>query len=860
MLIFASVILVFISTRVCESRRCVFDTRCYCILPPGSSLYKVDCSNREISNIPVFPKNVTSIDLSFNMITTIPDFHFAMNKILRNISLSHNHLNRLESHTFSGPSELNIIKVDNNNISMVSAETFRFLPKLRYLDLKNNTLNFTNLNFTYLSNLSSLRIDFFNAIQLPAELGSLKSLDISGESGKCEIRMLTPDTFKYLPGLNDLKLSACKINLVYKGTFSHMRNLFALDLSFNTCLKFSGFVNVTYDLPHTSIKILKINKIHKTFEMNTKLKKSHVRYLRHTHITELHVDSNRIQQVEKGLIPMLPYTLRRLYMSDNVFSYGDYLSEIFLMPIYFANFSLLFNSHMPDKEETCEQQNEEPAVNQRQQEDEISTFDIPSFHRSEKQQTNYTVSKLNNDGKLQKHDFKSLDHTNFFPIPRLLKTLIYRQCLLRYEIPNLRFSDNTVEYIDGSSNIFYSWKGPVLHLNHLRFLNLSNNLCSYVSKVFFMSTPNLQILHVANNLLGFVLPEDDNGEILQYLNKLEEINLAYNRIPSLPYTFFKSQVLLKKISLSGNMLDEISFKISHMIHLRHLDLSYNRLSSLSKDIRDHLDKMVHPNIKLVLDLTGNPLKCTCETIGFVKWMFQTAIKLHNQRKYQCKLSNGEKIFIQNPSRMYEKLKKECSSFTSLIIGTTVAMLLLLAIISSGIIYRYRWKLRYMYYMVKNKYHGQNSNTSAENERIYAYDAFISYADNDRFFVHEQFLKKLEDESGLNLCLHKRDFLPGNDIAANITTAIHDSRKVVIIMSQHFLKSYWCMFEYNMARIESIYSRNKENILFLVFLEELSSKDLPLMVLEQVQSQSYIEYPHDEYGNEVFWNKLTEVLS
>jgi hypothetical protein len=69
-----------------------------------------------------------------------------------------------------------------------------------------------------------------------------------------------------------------------------------------------------------------------------------------------------------------------------------------------------------------------------------------------------------------------------------------------------------------------------------------------------------------------------------------------------------------------------------------------------------------------------------------------------------------------------------------------------------------------------------------------------------------------------------------------------------------------MFEYNMSRLESIYSRNKENILYLVFLEQLSAKDLPLIILELVQTQSYIEYPNDEYGNTVFWDKLRDALS
>jgi hypothetical protein len=69
-----------------------------------------------------------------------------------------------------------------------------------------------------------------------------------------------------------------------------------------------------------------------------------------------------------------------------------------------------------------------------------------------------------------------------------------------------------------------------------------------------------------------------------------------------------------------------------------------------------------------------------------------------------------------------------------------------------------------------------------------------------------------------------------------------------------------MFEYSMSRLESIYSRNKENILYLVFLEQLSAKDLPLIILELVQTQSYIEYPNDEYGNTVFWDKLRDALS
>jgi hypothetical protein len=50
-----------------------------------------------------------------------------------------------------------------------------------------------------------------------------------------------------------------------------MANLSKLDVSFNPCLKFRGIQTITYDLPFTSIKIFKMNKVHQPFELNTEL-------------------------------------------------------------------------------------------------------------------------------------------------------------------------------------------------------------------------------------------------------------------------------------------------------------------------------------------------------------------------------------------------------------------------------------------------------------------------------------------------------------------------------------------------------------------------------------------------------------
>ncbi|XP_071137904.1 toll-like receptor 4 [Mytilus edulis] len=812
-----------VSTDAARGRKCYFSAKCRCFSFLPTPYYNAVCSHSTLHVIPVFKDNIRSIDLSYNRIQKIQNRHFSYNGNLKELNLSHNKIKTLSKYSFYGLRKLSKLIVSQNAIDSVETNTFFYLQSLAYLDMKQTKINISTLQSLPL--LKTLRMDFIlnESNSLSFKLLHLKHLDLSGLSGRCEARTLTEDVFKFIPNIEDLNFSACKINWIYKGTFQFMRNLSILNLSYNPCLKFSGVENVTQDLSYTSIKILKLTKIHKTFVMNTMIKRSHLRHLKKTNLTEIHVNSNRIQKVEKGALLYLPSSIRTISMSDNEFSYGDYLSEIMVVPVEHVNISELFKSHIPSNhEERCDHRNE---------------INFP-------------------EEEVEKHI--SSIRPNFVPLPHRLKSFVYRKCLIRYEIPAMNLSENSIEYLDGHQNMFYSLIGPLCPLDHVTYLDLSDNMSSNISKVFFQCTPNLKILRLQNNLLGFVLPDDVNGEVLHHVSHLREINLSENRIPTLPYHFFKAQVSVRRLYLDGNLLDYLIFKIDHMKNLDFLGLSNNRFSYLDKPARNQLETVLKNNKNLSIDISGNPLKCTCDTKDFIQWMGNTKILFNNLHFYTCRLSTDKKQNLNNPKRLYEVLQKECASYTSLVIGLLSLVVLFVSILTFGLVYRHRWRIRYMYYMVKIRYFETKQKT--HEKKIYSYDAFVSYESNDRSFVHGQLLRKLENDAGLKLCIHQRDFLPGRDIAENITSAIHDSRKIVVIMSQNYLDSYWCMFEYNMARVESIYSRNKEHILFLVFLQQMSPGSLPLLVLELVQSQSYIEYPNDEYGDTVFWEKLKEVLT
>ncbi|CAC5393685.1 unnamed protein product [Mytilus coruscus] len=738
------------------SFKCSFDSSCDCILNTSTNLISAKCSNRGLLTLPYFcnaSHSLASFDGSYNKIERIPNYIFGNAKILTCLDLSHNSISFLFPESFQGLEELVTLNLESNNlkydIDIIPSNCFKNTPQLRYLNLKTNVGYYSSAqkypNLSSLSELEILKLDGLPHDSFPRgfkKLSKLTYLDLSSKD--CDIEIIQSKFFQYTPHLRYIDISHCQVKKVWKNTFSGLKNLTHLNVSYNENLEFDGIGNITYDLQFTSIEVLKFNKIHETFAMNSEIRRHTLKYLQHTNLRELHMDSNRLQNVKTGVVSKLPKTLDRLSMADNMLSFGLYILEGKNMNISFLNVSFQFTSHKP------------------------------TFGSTDRYESHLKAKRI-----------KRAFGVNFpLPFPKNLREVHVRGSQLQFDIPRLELMENKLEYFDASLNLLSRWRGPTVDFLHLKFLNLSSNYCSKISSYFFEGTAKLEKLYIQNNLLGFSIPYD----------------------------------------------------VKAIFHLE----------SVAEDHR------------LFLNLSGNPFVCSCATLEFLKWISETKIDLLDRSKYECKYENGSKSSLANVNDVFNKLQKECSSYPGVIIGITGAIFLSVSIILFGLFYRYRWNLRYLYYITKNRFRGyipviENSSKS------YIYDAFISYAEHDGNFVHHDAIDNLEKEGNLKLCVHRRDFLPGNEISANITSVIHNSRKTVIILTRHYLNSQWCMFEFNMARMESMYSRETENTLFLVFLTKMIPKELPLVMMEYIDSNSYIEYPCDEYGNVVFWRKMIEAL-
>ncbi|VDI24486.1 toll-like receptor 4 [Mytilus galloprovincialis] len=333
------------------------------------------------------------------------------------------------------------------------------------------------------------------------------------------------------------------------------------------------------------------------------------------------------------------------------------------------------------------------------------------------------------------------------------------------------------------------------------------------------------------------------------------LNLIFSGIPQVPSNAFS-------LNLQHNSIHIIRNKdLRHMTNLTVLDLSYNRLSYISGDAFNGLEKLQQLRLNNnELDYrhyettrSFQPLKSlkllSIENNAHLSYFPEEALAyLTKLEIFKVDLPKFSSISMSlNLGKEYRKLTHLHSLYLN---GEAM-------ILSSAVVIYKRWKLRYLYYTAKMKY--TSIENGDEDSREYDYDAFISYSDEDRMFVINDCIKNLEQDRNLKLCIHERDFIPGHDITNNIVRAIQTSRKTICIITRSFLKSDFCMFELNMAKMESTHSRNGKNILVLVFNEKLSSKDLPLHLYEHIQKQSYLQYQNNEIANAFFWEKINDAI-
>ncbi|XP_069112932.1 LOW QUALITY PROTEIN: toll-like receptor 13 [Argopecten irradians] len=361
----------------------------------------------------------------------------------------------------------------------------------------------------------------------------------------------------------------------------------------------------------------------------------------------------------------------------------------------------------------------------------------------------------------------------------------------------------------------------------------------------FNSTPNLQTLHFTNVIFKDI--PDDLSRMFSNLTNMIDFKIKNGIVWNI--SFLSTMKQLKKLDLFGNYIKTWNNDLFKGHNLQKIVLTRNQIAVFVKDM---FPSHIWKNLEY-FTATSNPLQCTCDIVWFRDWLAKNTAKLGNNypELYTCLYPDKWKNFTINeykPDR-YECDKSELSSWDVVAIGISclTGVLLLLA----AIVYKGRYHIKHRMYLVRSL---QPYNRLPDGEE-FLYDAFVAHHVDDRGWVINHLLPFLEKQRKLRLCLHERDFLPGNFIADNITDNMKASRKVLLIFSHNFSRSEWCLFEATTA-YQRILTQGTSTVV-IIMLEDILQRPVSDTIRNLLDTVTYITWDNEK--RQKFFQKLLDAI-
>ncbi|XP_061173703.1 toll-like receptor 4 [Saccostrea echinata] len=813
---------------------CSSEPQCRCFIERG--MLSVDCSSLNLTHSPKFEQNVRCIYLNNNGLTDIPT---DMPQEIVRLDISDNNIRNPKKASLSRYKNLQWLNIEHNCLwqryMKWPSRFFENLTKLDTLLMKDTCseipeskikeMKYSKEGFYGLPSLRHIELNglgghnFEDAFE---KNNSIQVLAFAKYGGLCVLNSIENDTFNIFQQLKHLQLSTCNIKYIEKGAFEELNDLEFLDISNNQDLTISVLSNITHDLQYSNIQTLKANLLQCTNGLSMVLRISHIKYLRNTSLKELSLVNNRIGIIQHLLTRHLPKTLKYLNMNDNPLIYGIYLLE--------GDF--LSNLERLDIDKTLND----------------------TYHETGCKYTSNSCDNKEEELTVEGTEYKESPAVFSYQLPPKLKSLSIANQKMYLPLINSNYgitSRNSLTHLHIQGNLIYD----IQHFSglwRLEYLDVSNNFCSNITKQPFQDMSNLFFLNLSRNLLGKELKRQSSEHVFDHLRGLKVLDLSYNWITHLHKDLFVFTSNIEHLNISNNEIESVTFDLSAALKLRSIDLSSNKIVMLDSKSMDFLDSSRQK--QLSIQMSNNPLQCTCQSMEFLKWMQESSNKHFVDREnYTCTFTDGKKIELRHLEQIITSLERECTSFTTTIVIVTIILLVTIIFVTSAIMYRYRWRLRYLYYAGKRSYKGYSR--ILDTGREYQFDAFISYSESERTeFIPN--LLKLERENNFKFCIHSRDFIIGVNVAENITNAIHNSKHTVCFLSKAFLESEFCIYEAQMARMESIY-RGGETTLLIVLVDKDLGVVLPPFLKDVIREQTYLEY--DKEIKEEFWNALAQAL-
>lgn len=316
------------------------------------------------------------------------------------------------------------------------------------------------------------------------------------------------------------------------------------------------------------------------------------------------------------------------------------------------------------------------------------------------------------------------------------------------------------------------------------------------------------------------------------------LQISSNKIQNVDLSILEQYPNLRVINLSNNSISDLKLDHSSISLLDKLDLFYIHKNAIT-ELPYLLTRLSHVNITL----SGNRLTCNCKSKWVPAWL----------RDYYNHIvdMNDIKCFPPSPTRTplvyMDGSKFVCITPDSTIIGSSMGTLFAIFIIVIICVYRFRGEIKLLLFA---KFNWRPFDKTEDVDIIEKkFDAFISYSSEDKEWVLETLIPRLEnDEHKYALCFDERNFLPGENIIENVAKALKDSRRVIMILTNNFLRSVWCKYEFQNAHKRVLDERC--NYLIVLIEDDLQLEDLDEDMKLYLRTNTYIKM-----SSAWFWESL-----
>ncbi|XP_017292469.1 toll-like receptor 2 [Kryptolebias marmoratus] len=767
--------------------------------------FTCNCSHGGFTRVPVVTDRALSLNLSFNNITVVT------------------------SDDLTDHSQLRLLDLHCNRLATIHPSAFDSLRSLEELDLSDNQL--TTLNHTWFSRLQALqRLNLLN--------NPYSHLD-------------SPPLFKGLIHLRRLMFGGPALKELRRGDLSGVTQMEELTVHANNLERYdSGTLGDLWPLGRVTLSL------HTPILRNESLASAVLSDIAYPEtpivLEDLHLIENQSVQAFRALAKkrIRSLSFHNFSVSDeSVIDFLVVMDGVPLSHLYFDDVTL-----------TGEGRWEKASWTDHKSIDEFF---------------------LRNIVVLDVFRFTSFLQLNFLlHYPRkvsIINAMVYvMPCKTSHLLVNLQFldfSDNLLTDLTLAETLCEEDET----LKGLRVLNISGNPLKSLSKMSKLVSKLTKLTHLDISRTGYSsMPSN-----CSWPATLRHLNISRAKIATITHCLPRS---LEVLDLSFNDLKSFSLDLPILIELHLSGNKFLRLpagqlfpSLQTLTIQSNtLNQFGHSDLQSFRQLENlqageNKFICSCDFVNFLQSQFEgREVKLTDREdSYVC----DSPFYLQGEAVSQVHLSVVVCHQV-LFVSVSCGVALFVGMLVSVVLWRLHvfWYLKMIWAWLKAKRSSRKrSKRSEESDPLLSFDAFVSYSEQDASWVESFLVPELEEPSGdasespsssrpLTLCLHKRDFLPGQWIMDNIMSAIERSRRTVFILSENFVQSDWCRYELDFSHFWLFDAGGEAAILIL--LRPLSMDNIPrrfCKLRKLMSSTTYLEWPQEEERRPEFWRSLRTAL-